>query len=340
MTEGLQMRIGVIKEVAKGEKRVILRPEEVKVLVTAGHEVVVESNAGLGVGFSDEHYRQSGAIIAFKPQDVFNYVDMVVKLKAPTPDEFTHMHDLTLFTMLHSEQNPEILHYLSKNNIKAIQMESVKNQYNERLIDATDITGEVGVMYALKFLPKIAQDLKVLILGYGRVGSHAIKMCHKLGMDVKILRREEFKDIRYFMKDRDLVINAISWPIEARKQKQYLITKDMLPLLNPNSVILDLSVDYPNPIESCRPTTLDQPWYKEEGVVHIGIYGYPGLVPESCTKRYSEQVLPLLLEVADNKGVEGLEFKSELGAFIKKAVVTVDKQKWEQVSLGEAVFSK
>jgi alanine dehydrogenase len=99
----------------------------------------------------------------------------------------------------------------------------------------------------------------------------------------------------------------------------------MLKKLNPGAVVLDLSVDYPNPIETCKPTTLTKPWFKQDNIFYISIYGYPGLVPISSVNRYSKQILPLVLEITNNNGIEGIE-KSELGKNIKNAVINPDKE--------------
>ena len=108
----------------------------------------------------------------------------------------------------------------------------------------------------------------------------------------------------------------------------------MINLLNHNAVILDLSVDYPNPIQTCRPTTINNPYYIEEGKIHVSIYGYPGLVPVSSSKRYSAQVLPLVLEIANNNGLEGLCNKGDLGKFISNAIVDPEELKWRTLPVG------
>ena len=317
------MIIGILKEINKDEKRVVLKPIHVKKLVNKGHTVYVETKAGVGVNYSDENYKKVGAQIK-STDDVYNKSDMILKLRSPTDSEFKKIKDKILFSMLHSSQNPKRKEFLKDNGITAIEMESVKTDYNERYVDATDITGEIGVLYATKFLNKMPEECNVLIMGYGRVGSGAIKMCHKLGMNVKILRKVEYEHIGHFLKGKDILINAITWPKEERDKKNYVVTRKMIKNLNRGGVILDLSVDYPNPIETCKPTTLTKPWFVLDGIVHMSIYGYPGLVPVSSVNRYSKQLCPLVLEVANN-GIEGLD-KTELGKDIKRAVVDPDKE--------------
>jgi alanine dehydrogenase len=317
------MIIGILKEINRDEKRVVLRPYEVKKLVEKGNTVYVENNAGTGVDFSNDDYKKVGAQIK-STDEVYNQSDFLVKLRSPTDLEFKKIKNKILFSMLHTNQNPKRLGFIKTNKITAIEMESVKNDYMERYVDATDITGEIGVLYSTQFLQKIPKETHVLILGYGRVGSGALHMCHKLNMKVKILRKCEYEHIGHFMKGKDILINAISWPEEEIKKKNYIVTRPMLKNLNKGAVILDLSVDYPNPIETCKPTTLTKPWFVLDGITHISIYGYPGLVPVSSVNKYSKQGLPLIKEIAKNNGVKDLENKSELGKDIVNAIVGKD----------------
>ncbi len=324
------MKISIVKETNQGETRVIMLPNEVSKLVKQGHEVSVEKNAGSQIFIYDKDYENAGAKIIGDRNKLFGESDLVVKLKAPTEIEFNLLNNNLLFSMLHHKQNPSYVYSLGKNKCKAIEIESILNDAKERLVDATDITGEVGVLYAAQHLKKMPQDSNVLMLGYGRVGSGAIKMCNKLDMNIKILRREEYPHIEYFLKNKDLLINAISWEKEEREKKNYLVKKEMLGFMNSGSVVLDLAVDFPNPIETCRPTSLNNPYYLERGKIHIGIYGYPGLVPISSSKRYSKQILPLVSEIANNEGLENLCERGELGKYISKAIVNPEKIDWEK----------
>ena len=323
------MKICIAKETAPLEERVIIRPQEVLELTRSGHEVIVEKSAGIGVNFTDQDYEGAGARVVEDRLALYRDAELLVKLKAPSADEFGMLGKNILLSMLHYQQNPVYLYHLGKNDVIAIALELIKNLAGERMIDATDITAEAGVLYATRHLKKIVSETNVLILGYGRVGSGAISICNKLGMNVKILRKEEYRHIKRFLTGKDILINTIAWPV-AEKKGQYLIRRDMLKLMNMGAIVLDLSVDFPSPIETCKPTTLSNPWYVEEGVIHIGIYGYPGLVPVSCTERYSRQILPIVKMVADNHGVKGLSTRSSLGKFIAKAVVIPGKRGWEK----------
>lgn len=293
------MKIGIAKEIAaKGlEKRAILLPEEVKKLVEKGHHVFVEKGLGEGLYISDDEYRNAGAKILSTRKNIFNK-DIVVKLKPPLPQEFKLLKDNLLFCMLHPQQNPQYVEALKKRHARAVAMEMLRNSADERLIQCTDMAGEQGMIMAFHLCTKSPSDSNVLVLGYGSVASGALKAALSLGANVKILRKQEYLRIKHFIRNKDIVVNGIHWPEEKRRKKEYLITSDMLSLLDKGAIILDLSVDYPNPIETCRPSQLDSPVYEVCGIRHISIFGYPGLVPVSSAKRYSKQVLPILLKIA------------------------------------------
>ena len=313
------MNIGIAKEIGTKtlERRAILLPKEVNRLVEAGHKVFTEKDLGKGIYINDSEYIQAGAEIVDERKDVFNK-DIVVKLKPPLPQEFKLLKNNLLFSMLHAEQNPNYIKALRKNNVKAIAMELIRNSSKERLVQCTGMSGEQGMIYAFHLIEKCPSDCNVLVLGYGAIASGALKIAFSLGAKVKILRKREYPYIKQFMKGKDIVVNGIQWPKEKREKKEYLITKDMFSLLNKSAIVLDLSVDYPNPIEPCRPSSSNEPVYEVDGVKCISIYGYPRLAPVSSSKQYSKQILPILLKIASMP----LE---DLPKSIRNAIVGFDK---------------
>ena len=313
------MNIGIAKEIGVGnlERRVILLPKEVSKLVEAGYQVFVEKGLGNGIYVDDFEYKQAGAKIVSQKKDIFNK-SIVVKLKPPLSEEFRLLKNNLLFSMLHAEQNPKYVKALRKNKVKAIAMELIRNKGGERLIQCTGISGEQGMIYAFYLAEKCPSDCNVLVLGYGAIASGALKVAFSLGAKVKILRKQEYSQIKHFIKGKDIVVNGIQWPKEKREKKEYLITKDMFSLLNRGAVVLDLSVDYPNPIEPCRPSLPSQPVYRVNGIKCVSIYGYPKLVPISSSRQYSKQVLPILLKIASTP-------LKKLPRAIAKAVVDPDK---------------
>ena len=323
------MRIAVPKENYPLERRVSILPEEVLEIVKAKHDVFVQTNAGNDIGISDDEYVNSGAKLVSEISDLYKLSELIVKLKAPVNEEFSLMNDKILLSMIHSEQNPDRIYYAGLNNIVMIEMEKIKNKTGKRVIDQTQITGEVGVIYALRHSDKIPQDMKAVILGYGNVSSGAISVCSKLGINYKIIRKKEFKFLMDYLNEADLLINGISWPKEKRENAQYLLTRDEIRQLPKGKIILDLAVDFPSPIETIRPTTYSNPYYIDEGHTHISIYGYPGLVPITSSKIYSKQITPIVLAIADNNGLAGIEKSCDMGKSIKDAVLDPAKTNWE-----------
>jgi hypothetical protein len=204
---------------------------------------------------------------------------------------------------------------LERAGAKAIAMELIRNRAGERLIQCTDIAGEQGMIMAFHLVKKQPGACRVLFLGYGAISSGALQVAFSLGAQVKILRKREFRHIRHFVRGKDIIVNGIAWPKEQRERKDYLITRKMLKLMNKGGIILDLSVDYPNIIESCRPTLIDRPTYEVDGITHICIFGYPVLASVSSVRRYSRQILPILLKIASVKRLD------RLPAYLKNALV-------------------
>jgi len=309
------MDISIAKEKAAAGKevRVAILPKDVKRIVAAGHKVFVQKDAGMGIFHSDEEYQAAGAIILEDENEVYKK-EIVVKLKPPLPDDFLKLKNNILISMFHYQQSPVNRLLAKEQNIKVIPLEVVENDQGERLITCSHLGGEQGMIMALHLSMKAPSDCKILILGYGGIASGAIKVSYALGAKVKILRKAEYPRIDYFLKDVDILVNAVSWPKELRDKKQHLVSKEMLKLMSPGAVILDLSVDSPGPIESCRVTNLDHPFYEEEGVKHLCIYGVPGLAPISSSIIYSEQLTQLVLDVANN-GIQ------KLPPYLKKVLI-------------------
>lgn len=293
------MEIAIVKEMAAHgkETRAILLPREVRRLVDERHHVFVEKGLGVKIFIPDSEYESHGAALLANRRKLFRK-DIVVKLKPPLPQEFKLLHNNLLFCMLHAEQNPQYVRMLAQAKARAIAMELIKNGADERLITCCDMAGEQGMLMAFHLAKKSPAECNVLMLGYGSIATGALKVAFNLGSKVRILRKSEYRYIRHFLRHQDIVVNAICWPKEKRDDKEYLVTRDMLCLMNKGGIILDLSVDYPSPIESCHPTLIDRPTYEVDDITHISIFGYPGLAPISSAGRYSHQILSILLKIA------------------------------------------
>ena len=324
------MKISVPKESYPLERRVMVLPSTARSLINAGHEVFVQETAAEGIGISDKEYRLAGAEIISCSSELFEIADMVIKLKMPSPGEYALMRNLIMFGMVHSEQNPYNIYFAGLNNLQVVEMEKVRDEKGERLINQTGITGEAGVYYAIQHFQKLPSEMKVVILGYGGISSGAIKACSKLGIDFKIIIKAEFPFIAEYLNKADLLINGLCWPAEKRLNREYLVSREDIRNSKPGMIILDLAVDDPSPIETLHPTSYSDPFYLDEGRVHISIYGYPGLFPKSSSEIYSRQVLPLALTIANNNGLDSIGDVCDLGKAIEEAVLNPDKYDWRQ----------
>lgn len=274
----------------------------------------METGAGSGLQITDDKYRRAGAKIVQTPAEAIGR-DMIVKLKALSEDEAAMMKPGGIaLAMIHQEQSPQNALAIARSGGIAVAMEAICNEYGERAVDCTDMTGEQAMIFAFHLFEKVPWDCKVLIMGYGRVSTGAITIASKLGAKVKILRKSQYDMIEHFLEGTDILVNGITWPKEKREQHEYVVTRSMLKRMNRPAMVVDLSVDYPNPVETSRPTDMREPTYEVDGVVHMGIYGYPALVPYSSSERYSRQLLPIILEIAE-KGLD------EAGPAIRRAVV-------------------
>jgi|GEM_PF-548222 alanine dehydrogenase len=328
-----RMNIVVPKETYNGERRLTVLPPSAKVLVEAGHKVFVQAGAGSGIDVSDDHFRAVGAEIISGAAELYARAHnggMVVKVKAPTPEEFSFMKRLILFCMIHADQNKERLWHMGSQELVGVAMEDIRDDKRQRLVDQTFETGYIGVLYAMQHSLKLPRDMTAVILGYGGVASGAIAACAQLGIKYKIMRRRDLQNIGQWLQDADLLINGIAWPDSEREKRAHLVTREHIRRSRPGMIVLDLSVDFPNPIETIRPTTYMNPYYLDEGRVHISIYGYPGLKPVSSSQGYSEQVAPLALVLANNSGIKNLASCGDLGKYMARAVVDPKQHNWQQ----------
>jgi alanine dehydrogenase len=324
------MNIIVPRETYPLEKRVMVIPKTAKVLTDAGHTLFVQAGAGREIGISDENYQKAGARIIDDDKTLYGKArgGMIIKLKAPSPEEFSIMKDSILFCMLHLSQNKERYYHMGKQNLVGVVMEEICDNKGKRLIDQTDITGEAGVIFSTRYFQKMPQEMNAVILGYGNVSTGAMAACSKLGIKYKIIRKSEFKNLPKWLVNTDLLINGITWPENARNAGKFLVTREDIKNSKPGMIVLDLSVDFPSPIETCRPTTYENPTIFVYDRPHISIYGYPGLFPVTSSDIYAQQVLPIALEIANNYGLRAIKKVGELGHGIFNAIANPKKIDW------------
>jgi alanine dehydrogenase len=327
------MKIGIPKEIKNNENRVALPPAGVYELVQEGHEVFVETNAGIGSTFSDEAYREVGAVIVPEAKDAWA-ADMVMKVKEPLPEEYTYLREgLLLFTYLHVAANPELAEALIRSKVRAIGYENVRldNGKLPLLSPMSEIAGRMSVQIGAQFLEKIyggkgillsgvpgVKKGQVTIIGGGVAGANAAKLALGLGaqvtiLDVSIPRLQELDqlfdgqvqtlfsnrfNIETAIKEADLVIGAVLLP---GKKAPNLVTRDMVKTMSEKSVIVDIAIDQGGIFETeDRVTTHDDPIYSKEGVIHYAVANMPGAVPQTATLALSIATLPYAKQLAAN----------------------------------------
>jgi alanine dehydrogenase len=355
------MIIGVPKEVKNNENRVALIPAGTQELVKRGHTVYVQSGAGTGSGFADEHYAQAGAKILPLAEEVFSASEMIMKVKEPIEQEYKLIKkDQLVFTYFHFASYEPLTHAMIKSGAVCLAYETVERVDGSLplLIPMSEVAGRMSVQEGAKYLEKPmkgrgillggvpgVKPAKVLILGGGVVGTNAAKIAAGMGADVTImdvnLNRLRYLDdvmpknvhtmvsneysIREMVKDHDLIIGGVLIP-GAKAPK--LITRDMLKTMRPGTVLVDVAIDQGGCIETCKPTTHEDPIFIIDDVVHYCVANMPGAVPYTSTLALTNATLPYAIRLA-NQGwkkacADSNELKSGLniiqGEIVYKAV--------------------
>lgn len=324
------MIIGVPKETKDKENRVALTPEGAKQLVSHGHKVFVEKNAGIGSGFSDDEYMKSGATIVDAAKAWST--DIVIKVKEPLEPEYKFLKDQILFTYLHlAGVTKTLTDTLLKAKTTSIAYETVEDSYYRLplLAPMSAVAGNmsvtIGSYYLAKFnngkgmmLGEVNGKLygKVVIIGDGVVGRHIAKTAYGIGANVFILGRHEERmdhlrdiigkgahvllstpeNIAQHVKDADLVVGAV---LVKGGKAPWVVTEDMVKTMQPGSVIVDVSIDQGGCIETSKPTSHTNPVYVKHGVTHYCVTNMPAAYPRTSTMALTNATLPYLMKLAD-----------------------------------------
>lgn len=326
------MIIGTVKEIKNNEFRIGLTPSAVREYISHGHQVLVESNGGLGAGFSDEEYVAAGAEIVKKAADVWGRSDMIVKVKEPLEAEFGYLREgLLLYTYLHLAANEALTHALMKSKTQAIAYETIMLPDGSLpcLKPMSEVAGRLSAIEAVKYIEKPfggsgilvsgvpgVPGAKATIIGAGVVGESALKMLVGLGADVTImdinLNKLTYLDdiygnriktlfsssdnIEKAVKASDIVIGAVLLP-GAKAPK--LIKREYYKDMRPGSVIVDVAIDQGGSTEVSKPTYHDNPTYVVDGIIHYTVANMPGAVPRTSTIALNNTTLKYGLMIAD-----------------------------------------
>ena len=309
------MDIAIARENRPNEKRVILRPDELKE-ITDKHSVFVERGAGEGIGIKDSDYKEIGAEIA-DAKKIYS-CSLVVRLKEPNEEELSLMkRGSAIMSMLHLAGNRALRDLLKRYKITGIAMEEIKDQFGHRMIETLYYAGYLGMEKGFELWGQDPSTCHVKIMGYGNVAFGAIQCAARKSARLEILNKEDFKDMKRHIPETDILVNAVKWPMKKRG-REFLITRDMLGLFKKGAVILDLisNPEGQSPIQTMHPTYLDRISYVVDGIIHASCWSWPGLDPVNISRRYSMQVAPILKDIAD-KGLNNLP------KYIKQATRTI-----------------
>ena len=343
------MKIAVPKEIKNNENRVGLVPSGVQQLVQDGHEVYVQKDAGIGIGITDLMYIEAGATILNTLEDCFNKGQMIIKVKEPQPVEIALLkpHHI-LYTYLHLAADKELTEGLMKSGSTCIAYETIQYPDNSLplLVPMSEVAGRMATQVGAMCLQKDkggkgvllggvpgVHRAKVTIIGCGIAGTNAAKMAMGLGADVTCIdlstkRLAEMDDlfdnrvttlysnslnIEQAVINSDLVIGAV---LVAGAKAPKLVTRDMISKMEKGSVVVDSAVDQGGCIETCKPTTHQDPTFIVDGVIHYCVANMPGAVPRTSTYALTNVTLKYARMIANN----GVEKSIEMDEPLRKGV--------------------
>ena len=326
------MIIGVPKEIKNNENRVALTPAGVKELIKRGHQVYVQQSAGLGSGFSDQDYSAAGASLLPSIEATYQIAEMIMKVKEPIESEYKLIKpNQLLFTYFHFASYEPLTKAMVESKAICLAYETVEKADRSLplLVPMSEVAGRMAIQKGANYLEKPlggrgillggvpgVLPAKVLILGGGIVGTQAAWMAAGLGADViimdlslprmryladvmpanvKTMMSNEF-NIREQIKQADLIVGAVLIP---GAKAPHLITKDMLKDMKKGAVVVDVAVDQGGCIETCKPTTHENPTYVIDDVVHYCVANMPGAVPYTSTLALTNATLPYAIQLAD-----------------------------------------
>jgi alanine dehydrogenase len=323
--------IGIPKEIKNEEYRVGLTPHNVNELVRLSQTLLVERNAGLGIGFTDDAYRAMGAEVVETHEEIFARAEMIVKVKEPQPQEYALLREnQILFTYLHLAPDPKQAEALIQSKCIAIAYETVTdNRASLPLLSPmSQVAGRLAVQAGAHYLEKPQGGSgillsgvpgvfpgKVVVIGGGVVGTNAVRMA--IGKEAvvtvldKSLHRLQELDFQFggrlntafatqssieeYVTAADLVVGAVLVPGQAAPR---IVTRAMLTKMRPGSVIVDVAIDQGGCFETSRPTTHSDPVYVEEAIVHYCVTNMPGAVPRTATLALNNATLPFVIALA------------------------------------------
>lgn len=326
------MRIGIPKEIKNNENRVGMTPAGVSELVAHGHEVFVQHTAGVNSGFPDEKYVKAGAKILPTIEDTYRSADMIIKVKEPIEPEYPLVKPGELvFTYFHFACDRKLTEAMVKSGGVCLAYETVQLSDGSLplLVPMSEVAGRLGMINGAYYLQKTkggkgklvcgvpgVKPVKVLVLGGGIVGQAAARVAAGLGAtvvmtDISLPKLRELSltmpanvstlysnrhNIEQELPDTDVVIGSVLVPGD---KAPHLITRDMLGMMEPGSVLVDVAIDQGGCFETSHPTTHSEPVYELDGIVHYAVANIPGAVPHTSTSALTNATLRYAVALAD-----------------------------------------
>lgn len=346
------MQIGVLKEIKTEENRVSMTPSGVEILTRAGHRVMIEQGAGLGSGFDDDQYRAAGAEIAATPEAIYSKAELVLHVKEPQPQEYPLIRPgQILFTYFHFAASESLTRAMLASGAVCIAYETVTDRQGTLplLTPMSEVAGRMAAQEAARCLERTqggrgvllggvtgVEPAVVLVLGGGMVGTEAARIASGLGasvylLDLSLPRLRHLAEtlpknciplmsspaaIRELLPRADAVIGAV---LVHGARTPRLITREMLALLRPGAVLVDVAIDQGGCFETSRPTTHDQPVYEVDGILHYCVGNMPGAVPLTSTRALTNATLPYVRTLADRGWRRAVQEDPGLGAGVNVA---------------------
>jgi len=338
------MTVGIPKEVKSGEFRVGATPFNVAQLVEDGHDVIIQSGAGEGSGFSDKEYFDVGAEVVATSETLYAKSSLIVKVKEPQPREYDLLNEThTLFCYLHLAPLPELVSVLVEKKLCAIAYETVALQNQLPLLKPmSEIAGKMAPIVGAYHLSRYqggegvliggaigVVPANVLIIGAGNAGYNAAKIASGMGASVTVVNRSTPKLellqkslpyvktalyspqlLRELIKDSDIVISSVL--IHGGSSTPKLITRDILKEMKTGSIIVDITIDQGGIAETSRPTTHTEPVFIEEGVLHYCVANMPGAYPKTSTIALTNATLPYIRKLASEGTISAVKRDSSL----------------------------
>ena len=346
------MQIGVLKEIKTEENRVSMTPSGVEILARAGHRVMIEQGAGLGSGYTDDQYRAAGAEIAATPAAIYAQAELVLHVKEPQPQEYGLIRPgQILFTYFHFAASESLTRAMLASGAVCIAYETVTDRQGTLplLTPMSEVAGRMAAQEAARCLERTqggrgvllggvtgVEPAVVLVLGGGMVGTEAARIASGLGasvylLDLSLPRLRHLAEtlpknciplmsspaaIRELLPRADAVIGAV---LVHGARTPRLITREMLALMRPGAVLVDVAIDQGGCFETSRPTTHDQPVYEVDGILHYCVGNMPGAVPLTSTRALTNATLPYVRTLADRGWRRAVQEDPGLGAGVNIA---------------------